>query len=83
MVWIGCKTETVLKNLHERVKEMIEQENKGRERNYVACVIHVSDSLILKQNSVLLLLCTALCFMVVGQNFEESRISRIEKFASS
>lgn len=83
MVWIACKTETALKNLHERVKEMMEQENKGREGNYVACVIHVSDSQILKQNSVLLLLCTALCFMVVGQNFEESRISRIEKFASS
>lgn len=67
MVWIRCKTETGLKNLHERVKQMIGQENKGREGNYVACVIHVSDSQTLKQNSVLfLLLCAALCFMVVA-----------------
>lgn len=53
--------------LAQKSKQMIGQENKGREGNYVACVLRVSDSQILKQNSVLLLLlCTALCFMVVA-----------------
>lgn len=66
MVWTRRKTETSLKNVHKRVKQMIGQGNKGREGNYMASVIRVSDSQILKQNPVLILLfCTALCFMVV------------------
>lgn len=47
---------------------MIGQENEGTERrSYLACVLQqVSDSQILKQNPVLILLCdAALCLVVV------------------
>lgn len=65
--------------LQKTVKHMIGQENEGTERSYLACVLQqISDSQILKQNPVLILLSdAALCLVVVVQSFEENYLLQI------